>query len=82
MNCKEWSEASAHRDSSVDQCARSHQKGGELGCLLVTLSALCSWLASYSTGGVSRATIRSSNSPPSSDFKALTRSWLMRVRKG
>lgn len=41
---------------------------------LVTFRALCSSEASYKTGGVIRATIRSSNSPPSSDLRALTKS--------
>lgn len=47
----------------------------------VTLIALCSWDASYEAGGVIRATIRVSKSPPSSDFSALTKSWWVMTRR-
>lgn len=47
----------------------------------VTFRALCSWDASYSMGGVIKATIRLSNRPPSSDFSALTKSWWFMIKK-
>lgn len=46
-----------------------------------TFRALCSCEASYSMGGVIKATIRLSNRPPSSDFSALTKSWWFMFEK-
>lgn len=80
-------------DSSVCVCVRATiqkrvKDRAHVGCVeglmkrsAGTFRALCSWEASYSTGGVIKATIRLSNRPPSSDFSALTRSWWYRIER-